>query len=153
MLVGLGGCSIQPGHYVIIRLASAKTTESASCWDNMVPDSIKDDTTTLATGSSVAIFAADADTYYLELADGTISIEGTRDGKDYSFFGEDIDVEEYSTTTVTWDVQTTINNKSVTGKSITTTTCTGDGCGIASCVQTTEFVGTVVKGVELQRGI
>ena len=152
MLVGLGGCSIQPGQYVIVRLASAKTTESASCWDNMVPDSIKDDTTTLSTGSSVAIFAADAETYYLEHPDAG-SVEGTRDGKDYSFFGEEVNVEENSTTTVTWDIQTTIDNKSVTGKSIRTETCTGDGCGIASCVKTTEFVGTIVKDVELEHGV
>lgn len=152
MLVGLGGCSIQPGHYVIIRLANAETTLSASCYaDNKVPDNIRDDRTNLATGASVAIFAADSETYFLELAD--ISIEGTREGKDYTFLGEEVDVEEDSTTTVKWDVQATIDNKSVTGTLISTTTCTGDACGINSCAVTTNFVGTVVKGVELEHGI
>ena len=154
MLVGLGGCSVQPGQYVIIRLANAELTQSASCYpDNMVPDSLKDDRTTLSTGASIAIFAADSETYYLELAEGAVSIEGSRDGKDYSFLGEEADVEENSTTTVKWDIQTTVNNKSVTGTSIITTTCSGDGCGVTSCVQTTNFVGTVVKGVELEHGI
>ncbi len=151
MLVGLGGCSIQPGQYVIIRLANAETTESASCYDNMVPDNIKDDRTTLSVASSVAIFAADPETYFLEL--DAISIEGSRDGKDYSFAGETVDVEMDATSTVVDDVQLTIDNKSVTGTWINTYSCNGSNCGITSCVRTTNFVGTIVKGVELEHGV
>ncbi|MCA9663412.1 MAG: hypothetical protein KC486_34095 [Myxococcales bacterium] len=157
MLVGIGGCQVAPGQYVIIRVANADTAVSDSCYvDNMVPDGEKDDRTDFRTGGSIAIFAADSETYFLESDNMGVatSIEGTRDGGDYSFSGEDIDVEAEYTITTTVDVDLTIKNKSVIGSSVWTQQCSGNNCPVLpSCVRTTDFVGTIVNGVELEHGV
>jgi hypothetical protein len=157
MLAGIGGCQVAPGDYVIIRVANADVAESDSCYvDNMVPDSEKDDRTDFRTGGSISIFAADTETYFLEIDNmgSATSIEGTRDGGDYSFSGESVDVEAEYTITTTVEVDLTISNKSVVGSSVWTQQCSGNNCPVLpSCVQTTDFVGTVVRGVELEHGV
>ncbi len=152
-LLGLGGCAPQPGEYVVIRLANAEVTESSSCYpDNIFPEYTQEDRNTFTAGATVAIFAVDAETYIAELDDGN-GIEGTRDGKDYTFTGEFVDVEETQTNSQELLVEFTMDNKYVTGRSISTATCTGENCAIASCKTTTEFVGSVIKGVDIERAI
>ena len=154
-LLGLGGCAPQPGEYVVIRLANATVTESSSCYpDNMFPEFSQDDRNTFTAGSTVALFAVDADTYIAELDNGA-GIEGTRDGKDYSFSGEVVDVQETQTSTRELVVEFTMDNKYVSGRSVTTdtVTCTGDPCQPYSCKTTVDFVGSVLKGVDIERAI
>ncbi|MEZ4383224.1 MAG: hypothetical protein R3A79_17990 [Nannocystaceae bacterium] len=160
MLVGIGGCQVHPGQYVIIRVANADLQRSDSCYfDNMVPDSIRDDRTDFRTGSSLAVFAADSETYFIEYDfNGTpVSIEGTRDGGDYSFAGEDVNVEQEYTVTQIVEVDMTIKNKTVIGTTVATRQCSGNGCEgaseVPSCVETIDFVGTIVSDVELEHGV
>jgi len=152
-LLGLGGCAPQPGEYVVIRLANAEVSRSSSCYpDNIFPEYTQDDSNTFTAGSTVALFAVDADTYIAELDDGS-GVEGTRDGKEYSFSAETVDVEETQTNSTEVLIEFTMDNKYVSGRSILTTTCTGDNCALASCKTTTDFVGSVIKGVDIERAI
>lgn len=158
----LCACTVAPGDYVIIRLASATPEQSTSCYPNMViPEGEAEDSTNFRTGGSIAVYAVDAETVYLEY--DVLSIEGTRDGKDYAFSGTDVDVEyifnpmsnanEKQTSTTETRVSMTIDGSNVTGRNVTTASCNGYACPYVSCVTTTEFVGSVIRGVDLEHAI
>lgn len=158
----LSACAVQPGEYAIIRIADATPEQSISCYPNMIiPPDEAEDSTDFRTGGSVALFAADAETYFLETGLG--SIEGSRDGKDYTFVGTDVDVnyifnpdsslDEKQTNTTESRVTMTIEGRNVAGRRVLTLSCAGYACPYVSCVETTEFVGTVVRGVDLEHPI
>ncbi|MEZ4452409.1 MAG: hypothetical protein R3B09_23285 [Nannocystaceae bacterium] len=162
----LCACTVAPGDYVIVRVASADQEVSMSCYGgNPVDKNIAEDTSDLRAAGSFALFAADKENFFLEIdhGDGLDSIAGVRDGKDYSFEGTSVNVdypfnpqtmaEDKQTTTTQYQTDMTIAGHDVSGRDVVTISCTGYACPYASCVVTTEFVGTVVRDVELEHGI
>ena len=156
LATSLSGCTIGPGDYVVIRIA-ATTGQSTSCYpDGIVPPDEAMDRTDIRGGANLVIFASDKESYWLEF--GNASFPGTRDGKDYSFSGEDVDVDDNGmgpirTRVVLHDMQLTIAGSSVEGTYTIEARCTADdmdNCPIPSCVTTTDFVGTIVRGVDLE---
>lgn len=162
-LTTLTSCTIGPGDYAVLRIAAVKDPiKSASCYPDMVIDpNVAMDNYEVRSGDSLAIFASDKETYWLEWTSAAVAIEGSRDGKDYTFNGIDTDVEEpvmgeRTTNNYEHGIKITIAGSSVTGQYLLTHTCMStlqNACPYASCVSTTDFVGTVVKGVELEHGI
>jgi hypothetical protein len=151
-----------PGQYRIYRVAQSKTVSSPGCYPDGIPESEAQDTTTFRTGATFAIFAADTKVYFLDMGsgEGAMTIEGERDGRDYSFSGTDVDVEPSSdntiTTTLTVTVDATIKGKKITGTSVTDTrsTCTGQNCPNGTmCTTTTDFEGSEMKDVELEHPV
>ncbi|MCB9703570.1 MAG: hypothetical protein H6711_16875 [Myxococcales bacterium] len=158
----VAGCQVAPGSYTVVRVASADTVRSPSCYNNNVPDDIVNDSTTFYAGGTLGIFAADADNYFVDITtnNGPLTVDGTRDGGDYSFYGKAVDYEAdvdgmggARTTTYEADIRFTLKTHTVIGTAEFTTTCTGVNCGVDSCVETTDFIGTVVRDVELEHGI
>ena len=162
-LTTLTSCTIGPGDYAVLRIAAVKTPIlSASCYqDGVIDPNVAMDNYEVRAGDSLAIFASDKETYWLEWTSASVAIEGSRDGKDYSFNGIDTDIEEpamgeRTTNNYEHDVQITITGSSVTGQYLLKHSCMStipNACPYDSCVSTTDFVGTVVKGVELEHGI
>ena len=159
LALSLSGCTIGPGDYVVIRIA-ATTGKSTSCYpDGIVPPDEAMDMTDIRGGASLVIFASDKESYWLEF--GNASFPGSRDGKEYTFTGEDVDVDDngmgpFRTRATLHDMQLTIAGSSVEGKYTIEATCTASdmsNCPIPSCVTTTDFVGTVVRGVDLEYAI
>ncbi len=148
--------------YVTYRVASASTAMQADCYPDGVPDSIKDDSSTLKAASSLYIFEGPEGARYLEFGD--VALEGSVDGGDMSFAGMTLDVEypsdEIETRTeVTHDVRITKEGKFVTGTYTLTSnvSCTGDAdlCDAVPtgiCTSTTEFTGSRVS-TDLKRDL
>ncbi len=146
--------------YVTYRVASASTSMQADCYPDGVPDSIKDDLSTIKAASSMYIFEGPEGARYLEFGD--VALEGTLDSGVMSFGGMTLDVEypsdEIETRSeVTHDVSITKEGKFVTGTYTLTTnvTCIGDAdlCDAVPtgiCTSTTEFTGSRVS-TELKR--
>ena len=154
-------CQVKPGEYRIYRVANEDTVESTGCYPSPPGPEITGDSTTVRAGQTFAIFAADADTYFLDF--DMLSLVGTRDGADYSFNGETVDVELLGdstlTTTSILDIDVNITGRKVTGTSVleVTNSCTGGmNCPMPAmtvCTTTTEFQGSEIKGVELEHGV
>jgi hypothetical protein len=156
-------CGIMPGDYRVYRVAQAETENSPTCYGmGGVPPSEANDSTTFRTGLGFAIYAVDKETFILEVDPGTgpMSLEGSRDGKDYTFEGESVDVDPAdpitttSTTNVTIDA--TIKGKSIEGTTTVTTSTTYVGTGAppaSNCTTTTTWIGAEVNDVELQHGV
>lgn len=158
LMASLGACQVKPGEYVIYRISNYPGVETPDCPGD--PD-IRDSSTFYGSGSFV-VWASDPDTYHLEvdLGNGAVLLEGTRDGGDYTFLGDSVQVEGDTTVitnVVDVDVNFTIKGYGVTGKvtTFTSTTCSGDCMGFEpqSCTRTNEFVGTEVKDAELEHPI
>ncbi|MEM9461997.1 MAG: hypothetical protein AAGF11_48005 [Myxococcota bacterium] len=170
-LVGLtalvASCQIKPGEYRVYRVANEDTVESTGCYPSDPGEDITGDSTTVRVGQTFGIFAADSDVYFLDFE--MASLAGSRDGKDYSFSGETVDVmilpdpaggaESRFTSTSILDVNLTIDGKKISGTSVleVTTSCTGGAqCpdpANTTCTTTTNFQGSEVKDVELEHGV
>ena len=156
----LASCQVKPGEYRVYRVANEETMESNGCYPSPPGQDITGDSTTVRAGQTFAIYAADADTYFLDFE--MISLVGIRDANEYSFHGETVDVSTQAgptvTTTTIADVDVTIEGKTISGVSTVeiTTNCSGMGCpdpANSVCTRTTEFQGSELKDVELQHGI
>lgn len=161
LMASLSACQVKPGDYRIYKITNLPTIESADCPGD--PD-IRD-VSTFYGASSFAIFATDPETYFLEFDPGigaTTLLEGTRDGGDYTFLGDSTSVEDLSDTAIVTDVVDVDVNLTIKGHQIsgtvttfTSTTCNGD-CGMfenTTCTRTTEFIGSEIKDVELERPV
>lgn len=163
----LASCQIKPGEYRVYRVANEDTVESTGCYPIDPGPAITGDSTTVRVGQTFGIYAADEETYFLDFE--MASLAGTRDGKDYSFNGETVDVEilvdptnqmeSTVTSTSILDVDVTIEGKKISGTSVleVTVNCSGGtSCPDPAntvCTRTTTFQGSEVKDVELEHGV
>lgn len=148
------GCSVQPGEYRVYRAAFAPEQRDADCPAD--PDT-DDDSSTFVAVDTFVVFASDDDTYFLELAG--LGLTGTRDGDDYSFRGEQVDVETSPpdadikvTATLTLTVDLELAGEEAHGEftRVEKRTCTGgDACDKlqlpTTCTSHGSFAGTWVK--------
>lgn len=156
-LLGVAGCGIGPGDHVFYRVATEASKPQASCYqDNMIPASIKDDTSTLRGGSTFILYitgdkAAELDT-------GSLVLTGAETDTGYKFTGQSVNIEypvDGVKTTATTDVTVnlTIDGSTITGDSTTVTSskCEGAACPMnftaKNCTSTGSF-----KGVEIDEG-
>lgn len=155
------GCdSFGPGDHKIYRIAVTNQELSKGCYGVAVPADLKSDSTTFRDSHTIILYAGPEDKYFLDL--GSVSVEGTADGDDYSFEGKDTDVQYMGvndtdpkvTATTALTVTMTVDGASVTGKADTKTSykCSGAGCGAlpASCTVSVEFVGTEVEDINFE---
>ncbi|NVB39514.1 hypothetical protein G6O69_16855 [Pseudenhygromyxa sp. WMMC2535] len=160
-------CAIQPGDYVIYRVAFSESEAGADCGEPS--DDVIDDESDFTTPTSMAIFAFD-DVYFLEFGDdgmgGVTALEGTRSGSTYNFSGTSIDVtvinpddDSKTTAEYTVEVELAINGKNINGVATTysSTTCSGDSCPEDvypySCTSASRFRGSEVNDADLERTI
>jgi len=139
-----------PGQYRIYRVASSATAYSPGCPN--LPD--PQDTTTFRTGSTFAIFAADTKVYFIEgtFGDEFKTLEGDREGRDYSFEGVDRNVDSDGNATIqTLTVELSIKGRKVEGTLTTEDQVTGPDPFL--CTKTTDFEGSEMKGVKLEHPV
>ena len=168
MMLGLvtlaASCQIMPGQYRVYRIANEETDSSGGCFPSTPGVDITGDSTTVRAGQTFAVYAADAETYFLDFEG--FSLAGVRDGGDYSFTGEIVDVmllgpmqDSTQTVTTVYDVDLTIAGKKITGSTVeeVRSECSGGmSCPNPAsmvCTRTTEFQGAEIKGVELEHGV
>lgn len=161
------GCTVKPGEYRVYRLAINPLVDN----DCTSVDELDPDHTGTENGFDdklIAIYASDADTYFLE--DGFKSILGEREKNSYTFrynatrndkWGMDegfmVSFTSSRTTDEIWDLELKGKGLSGTYNSTTVTNCSGsiDNCQIAmfpadSCVTTWEVFGTEVDDVDIE---
>lgn len=92
-LLGAAGCGgISAGDHVFYRVALDASKSEASCYTkNMIPDSVKDDASTLRGGSTFVLYITGDDE--AELDTGGIVIPGAATDTGYKFTGDSVDVE------------------------------------------------------------
>jgi hypothetical protein len=159
-LVGCGG--IEPGDYVVYRVATSSGKLSGDCANNDL-DTKSDSTTLLGPGTWV-LYAGLEETFYLDVGGSTL--EGTAADDVYTFAGKQTDIEyslpngggDKTTSTKTTSVEVTIDGAAVTGTYADKLAlkCVGAGCGGLvdyTCTTTQSFVGTEVEDVELDYGL
>ncbi len=150
-----------PGQYHVYRVASTTAELSAGCYPSAPGIDITGDSSTLRSGQTFAIYAADQDTFFLDFE--TYSLAGTKDGSDYTFTGENIDAMTVGDSTLTVTTITTveaeIKGKKISGTSTvdTSSRCSGGmSCpnpSTTQCVATVAFQGAKVNGVDLEHPI
>ena len=145
---------IIPGQYRVYRVAATTTSTTPDC--GMMGD--PGDSTTFKSGMTFAIYAADTETYYLDLE--AESVEGKRSGSKYTFEGETVDVTDGGGFTLralrNLEVKAEIKTRKISGTWIeeNSTSCTGMGCPAAtSCIVTVKFEGSEMKDVELEHPV
>jgi hypothetical protein len=154
---------VQPGQYVIYRVAQAEGKQSLGCWPNgQIPQDEANDSTTFRGGDTFAIFASGDGVFWLDFAGGML--EGEYSGGTYTFEGVDTDINypgddgTQSTDTTILKVTVTVDQKKVSGKSVqdVSSVCVGNTCPdppVFQCITTTEFVGSKIDGVDLEHAI
>lgn len=160
------GCQVKPGEYRVYRLAVNNIATDCNPAPQVDPDHTI--SSTFFVSGLVALYAADADTYFLENGSGTLL--GSRDGTGYTFTGNFTETfnrktdEGYSrnfTTTFTEDTvyDLELKGKGLTGTAVVTSVqqCSGstDDCAVAmatvySCVVTAELFGSEVDDVDIE---
>lgn len=161
-LVFLTGVScMTPGQYHVFRVASSSAEQSSGCFPVAPGPDITGDSSTLRTGQTFAVYAADSETFFLDF--DTFSLVGTKDGSDYTFSGESVDVSVPGDSTVTVTTVTTveaeIKGNKITGTSVidVTQSCTGGtSCpspASSQCITTVQFQGAKLKDVDLEHPI
>jgi hypothetical protein len=165
------GCQVKPGEYRIYRLALNQISQDC----NPAPEVDLDHTgsETFFDLGLVAIYASDADTYFLET--GAVALLGSRDGTGYTFTGNDTQTDNWKTdegysrnftVVATTDVivDLTLKGKGLTGTATTSqsVTCSGstEDCQLApgpngnaapfSCVTKAEYFGSEVSDVDIE---
>src|SRR5678816_65902 len=92
-LLGVAGCGgLSAGDHVFYRVAFDQLEKDASCYpDNEIPDSVKDDTSTLRGGATFILYIAGDDE--AELDTGSLVLPGSSTDTGYTFSGNAVDVE------------------------------------------------------------
>jgi len=157
-------CGVKPGEYQIYRIAAAETESSADCFgpDGEDPNDA-DDTSTFREGATIALFASGNGTYFLDTPD--ILLEGTKDGGLFTFEATAVDVEYFgagdassTTETSSWTVTLDPEGDKISGAFTQEASfaCDGADCVGAedtTCTTTSAFVGTRVRGVDLEHSL
>jgi hypothetical protein len=156
LATSLSSCTPAPGQYRIYKVTSLPANPQADCG---VEIDIRDSTTFFAAGT-IAIFATDTDDFFIEYGDKVLT--GSRDGKDYTFEGVSVQVDDpidgtTITTTSQWVVNVTIEGRKING---TLTTFDSSVCGgtcdafeNTACTVVGDFFGAEIKDVELEHPI
>ncbi len=160
-LAAMTATCMAPGQYRVYRVASTTAGLTMGCYPSAPGVDITGDSSTLRTGQTFAVYAADRDTFFLDFE--TFSLAGTKDGSDYAFTGEDVDVMTVGDSTVTVTTITSINaeikGKKISGTSVVDTIshCSGGtSCpnpSSSQCITTVAFQGAEVKDVDLEHAI
>jgi hypothetical protein len=149
-----------PGQYHVFRVASSRAERSPGCYPSPPGPDITGDSSTLRSGQTFAIYAADSETFFLDF--DTFSLAGTKDGSDYTFTGQEVDISTAGDSTVTvtsiTTVEAEIKGNKISGTSTldVTQSCVGGSCpnpANSQCITSVEFQGAKVKGVDLERTI
>lgn len=172
MLVGLlsTACNVKPGDYRIYRVAFQQEELEANCYAAGFDPNTVEDLSSLFDAATIAVFASDNDTYFLEF--GADTLTGSRSGNDYSFAGDKVDVEIVNpdprvkvTTTTHIETDISLKGKELFGAYTRTisTVCSdgkepGDNCGSAGfgfsqCTAHGQYFGSWVKDADLDYGI
>jgi hypothetical protein len=149
-LLTLGLSCIMPGQYRVYRVANSTTVYSPGCPD--LPD--LQDTTTFRSGQTFAIFAADTKVYFLDIGagEGSVTVEGSREGRDYTFEGVDRNVDSDGNATIhSLTVELSIKGRKVEGTSTTEDQVTAPDPYL--CIKETDFEGSEMKDVELEHPV
>ncbi|MFT6232961.1 MAG: hypothetical protein ACJAZO_003479 [Myxococcota bacterium] len=145
------------------RIGYAESSASADCFGEFGEDpNLALDETNILSPAAFAVYRV-ADVYYLDF--GNRAISGTKDGNEFRFNGEDLNIdffggssenrlEDRDELTITF----TVNGASIIGREVieTSTTCTGADCDPSqtlSCTETSNFFGSEVKDVDLNWGL
>lgn len=163
--LGVVGCGISPGDYVIYRVTPGVTDMTSGCYypdSDPEPNKASDSTTVRGTGTWI-IYASINDAYYLD--SGQDTLEGVTTDAGYQFTGKTVDVQydlpdgtgSKRTTTDSFTIDIIVDGDAISGSSVWKTTygCAGTTCGdkIPTCTRTTDFVGTRVEDIELKHDI
>ncbi len=92
---GATGCGgLSEGDYVYYKIAIGDEKAAESCYaENKVPDSVKDDSTTLRSGASVVLYVAGGGSDQALLDVGLTVLSGKLSGDQYTFSGDTVNVE------------------------------------------------------------
>lgn len=152
----LSSCTPAPGQYRIYKVTSLPARPQADCgYEIDLRDS-----TTFFSAATIAIFATDGDDFFIEYGDKVLT--GSRDGKDYTFEGVSVQVDDpidgtTITTTSQWVVDLTIDGRKINGTLTTfdSSICSGtcDAFDNTQCTVVGDFFGTELKDVELEHQI
>lgn len=159
VVMGLGiACQPKPGDYRVYKITQLPPQQDEGCPDGVMPEA--GDSSTFFGVSTLALFASDPDSYFIEFL-GT-AITGTRDGGDYTFAGDLVDVNDVTDNTNTrltrtLDISLTIKGKQISGSyvEVEKLVCEGDSAVCMAiegytCTRTNQFFGAEVNGVELE---
>lgn len=159
--LGVTGCGISPGDYVIYRVSPGETTQNAGCFhpETTPPANQGSDSTTVRKSETWIIYASINDAFYLDRGPNTF--EGIATDTGYQFTAKDIDVQfEFSdgtgfkqTTTDAHTIDVITDGDAISGSASwkTTIRCAGTTCPaeVPTCSRTTNFVGTHVEEIQL----
>lgn len=163
--VGVTGCGISPGDYVMYRVSPSVTDETSGCYypETDPPPNELSDSTTVRASSTWIIYASINDAFYLD--SGTNTLEGVATDTGYQFTGKKVDVQydvpdgtgSKRTTTDSFTIDIITDGDAISGTSTWKTTygCAGTTCGdkLPSCTRTTDFVGTHVEEIQLNHDL
>lgn len=163
--LGVTGCGISPGDYVIYRVSTGTTDETSGCYHPQTdpPANQASDSTTIRDSNTWIIYASINDAFYLD--SGQETLEGVATDTGYQFTGKKIDVQfelpdgtgSKRTTTDSYTIDIIVDGDAISGTSVWKTTygCAGTTCGekVPSCQRTTDFVGTHVEEIQLNHDI
>lgn len=158
---GVAGCGLGPGDHVFYRVASEAAVSDKSCFQNgTIPDSIKDDSSTVLGGSTVVLYITGDK--LAELDTGSLVLEGDKADKGYRFNGQTVDVSYpanglKTTSKVDVTINMTISGSTISGTTTTITSdaCEGVGCPMDanhSCTTTAQFKGVEIDDAEVVVG-
>ena len=91
--LGVLGCGISPGDYVIYRVTPGETVYTPGCFhpETEAPANEGSDSTTVRGASTWIIYASINDAFYLD--SGTNTLEGLETDTGYQFTGREVDVQ------------------------------------------------------------
>lgn len=163
--LGVVGCGISPGDYVIYRVSPGVTDETSGCYypETDPPPNQASDSTSIRESGTWIIYASINDAFYMD--SGTKTLEGVATDNGYQFTGKTVDVQydqadgtgSKRTTTDSYTVDIIVDGDAISGTSTWKTTygCAGTTCGdkVPSCTRTTDFVGTHVDEIQLNHDL
>jgi hypothetical protein len=162
--------SVEPGDYVVYRVAETSSSLSDGCfWQyDGAHANVRDDSSSLRTSATFVLYVGAEEQYDLDIGPVTLdgALEGESDaGEDYAFEGKSVDVEwdnpngsgARRIATVKTSVDMSVDGELVVGTIEVkhTWACEGTGCGELppECVETIDFVGTEVEDVQLEHEV
>jgi hypothetical protein len=163
--LGVTGCGISPGDYVIYRVTPGTTDQNAGCYypDTEPAPNVESDSSTVRATGTWFIYASINDAFYLD--DGQNTLEGVATDTGYQFTGKTVNVQydipdgtgSKRTVTDSFTVSIVTDGDAISGSNVAKTTygCAGTTCGdkIPSCTKTTDFVGTHVDEIQLNHDL
>ena len=155
-------CGIKPGEYQTYRIAQGEVEMSDDCFapDGEDPNTA-DDASTFFVPVTIALFSTGNGEFFLDTDD--LLIQGVKEEGIFAFEGVETDVNYFgpddastttSTTTVAVDVDLDGDAVSGTWSVASVVVCDGPDCGgttDTSCTQSSPFVGSRIRGAEVER--